>query len=109
MFDSITGLIGLLIFVAIAIISALTKKKEEPFELPPELKPRGDRPKPPTRSWEEELRRVLEQSAGPAPPPIVQHGPAPPAPARVPLPAPVRLPPPSPRVMPPPRPVVEHA
>ena len=93
MFADIGGLIGLIIFAVIAIISSLLKKKqEEPFELPPELKPRGDRPQPPRRSWEEELRRVLEQS--PEPPPIVQHVPAPPPPAR--------LPPP------PPRPVIEH-
>lgn len=89
MFADIGGLVGLIIFAVIAIISALLKKKEEePFELPPELKPRGDQPKPPRRSWEEELRRVLEQAE--APPPIVQHVPA-------------HLPPP-----PPPVPSVEH-
>jgi hypothetical protein len=112
----ITTLIGLLIFIVFAIVSALVKKKEEPFELPPELKPRGDRPKPPVRSWEEELRRVLEQSAAPAPPPIVQHAPAPPSPLRVPPPAPAGVPPPgplrgppmAPPLAPPPRPVVEH-
>lgn len=85
MFADIGGLVGLIIFAVIAIISALIKKKqEEPFELPPELKPRGDQPKPPRRSWEEELRRVLEPS--PVPPPIVQHVPAPPLPAHLPPP-----------------------
>ena len=72
MFADIGGLVGLIIFAAIAIISALLKKKEEPFESPPEMDPRGERPQPPRRSWEEELRRVLEQS--PEPPPIVQQG-----------------------------------
>src|SRR5436190_21640363 len=99
MFAGVTSLIGLIIFVAIAVISSLFKKKQdEPFELPPELKPRGDKPKPPVRSWEEELRRVLEQS--PAPRPIVQHMPA--------LPPTTKIPRPAPRVPPPPRPAVEH-
>src|SRR5687767_5332932 len=94
MFADIGNLIGLLIFAAVAIASALMKKKqkdeEQRFELPPELKPRRDRPTPPpSRSWEEELRALLEER--PAPPPIVQH-----------------VPPPVPRVPPPPHPVAER-
>ena len=81
MLADISGLIGLIVFVVIAIIASLLKRKEEPFELPPELKPRRDqppqapppphaqRPPPPIkRSWEEELRALLEDR--PAPPPI---------------------------------------
>lgn len=76
MFAGISGLIGLVIFIAIAIISSLLKKKEESdFELPPELKPRRDKPsREPSaapRNWEEQLRQLLEQR--PAPPPIVEE------------------------------------
>ena len=93
MFADIGNLIGLLIFAVVAIVSALMKKKqkdeEQPFELPPELKPRRDRPTPPpARSWEEELRALLEDRT--PPPPVIQH-----------------VPPPTPRVVPPPRPVQE--
>lgn len=92
MFADIGNIVGLLIFAVIAVVSALLKKKEkaeeETFELPPELKPRRDRPTPPpSRSWEEELRHLLEDR--PVPPPIVQH-----------------IPPPAPRIPTPPRPVV---
>lgn len=72
-----SSLIGLLIFVAIAVISSMLKKRqEEPFEeLPPELKPRRGSPPPqPPRahSWQEELRRLLEERS--APPPLVREG-----------------------------------
>jgi len=76
MLADISGLIGLIIFVVIAIVSALLKRKEEePFEIPPELKPRRDQPPPQpppgARTWEQELRELLEQR--PAPPPIVRE------------------------------------
>src|SRR5690349_5083067 len=83
MFADIGNLIGLLIFAVIAILSAVLKKKEkdeeETFELPPELKPRRDPNQPPKRSWEEELRKLLEDRLPPTPvirptPPI--HRPA---------------------------------
>ena len=82
MLADIGNLIGLLVFAVIAIVSALLKKKEkqeeQTFELPPELQPRREKSQPrPTRSWEEELRALLEDRQ--APPPIVQHIP-PPAP-----------------------------
>jgi hypothetical protein len=70
-----SSFIGLLIFVAIAIISAMLKKRqEEPFELPPELKPRRGSPtpqEPRPRSWEEELRHLLEDRS--APPPLARE------------------------------------
>ena len=80
MFADIGNLIGLLVFAVIAIVSALLKKKEkqeeETFELPPELQPRRQKSQPPpSRSWEEELRSLLENR--PAPPPVVQHAPPP--------------------------------
>jgi hypothetical protein len=71
MFADIGNLIGLLIFAVIAILSAVLKKKEkdeeETFELPPELKPRRDQNEPPKRSWEEELRKLLEDRLPPTP------------------------------------------
>ncbi len=78
MFAGISGLIGLVIFIAIAIISSLLKRKEEgDFELPPELKPRRDKPPRPQpsgpRNWEEQLRQLLEERT--APPPIVEEVP----------------------------------
>jgi hypothetical protein len=87
MLADISGLIGLIIFVVIAIVSALLKRKEEePFELPPELKPRRDQPPPQqpppvARRWEEELRELLGDR--PAPPPIVRQQPPPPMPRTV--------------------------
>lgn len=82
-----SSLIGLLVFLAIAVISSMLKKRqEEPFELPPELKPRRGSPppqEPRARSWEDELRRLLEES--PAPPPLVREVP----PARSYLPPPI--------------------
>jgi hypothetical protein len=73
--------IGLIIAIAVALLSSLFKKKEEEFELPPELKPRRDKPSPPpARNWEQELRGLLEQQ--PAPPPLVKPVP-PPIPSRV--------------------------
>jgi hypothetical protein len=82
MLAGISGLIGLIIFIVIAIVSSLLKRKEETFELPPELKPRRDKPpqQQPTaaRSWEEELRHLLEGRA--APPPIAPRAPPPVAP-----------------------------
>ncbi len=88
MLAAISGLIGLIIFIAIAIISSLFKRKEEEFELPPELKPRRDKPPPspphqqpsPARTWEQELRQLLENR--PAPPPIVRAK-TPPSPPRI--------------------------
>ena len=85
MLADISGLIGLVIFVAIAIISSLLKRKQEDeFELPPELKPRRDKPprpeQPVARNWEEQLRQLLEER--PAPPPVIEEVPAPPAPMR---------------------------
>ena len=79
MLADISGLIGLIVFVVIAIVSAVLKRKEEPFEIPPELRPRRDsppqqRPAAP-RTWEQELRELLEQR--PAPPPVVWQAPAP--------------------------------
>jgi hypothetical protein len=109
MLADIGNLIGLLVFAVIAIVSAMLKKKEkqdeQPFELPPELQPRRERSQaPPSRSWEEELRALLEDRQ--PPPPIVQQVP-PPAPplARPPVVQPhwsghraeVVLPPPQPR------------
>jgi hypothetical protein len=83
MLAAISGLIGLVVFIAIAIISSLLKRKEGgDFELPPELKSRRDKPPrqepAPARNWEEQLRQLLEER--PAPPPIVEELP-PPAPA----------------------------
>jgi hypothetical protein len=78
MFFAEISVIGIVIAVIVAAISMLFKKKEEePFELPPELKPRRDKPPQPPRAgnWEDELRRVLEQR--PAPPPIVREVPPP--------------------------------
>jgi hypothetical protein len=85
MFAAISGFIGLIIFIAVAILSSLLKRKEEgEFELPPELKPGRDKPprppQPTARNWEEQLRQLLEER--PAPPPIVQGLPAPPPPVR---------------------------
>jgi hypothetical protein len=84
MLAAISGLIGLIIFVVVAILSSLLKRKEEgEFELPPELKPRRDKPPPPqpvARNWEEQLRQLLEER--PSPPPVIQELPAPPAPVR---------------------------
>lgn len=86
MFADIGDFIGLFVFVLVAIVSMLFKKKEkqedENFELPPELKRRREQAPPVTHSWEAELRRLLEDR--PAPPPVVRH--APPAPASVPPP-----------------------
>ena len=88
MLADISGLIGLIVFVVIAIVSAVLKRKEEePFELPPELKPRrDDRPSPPParRTWEEELRELLEQQRPqppPTPPPVIWQAPTPAPPA----------------------------
>ena len=72
-----SSLIGLLVFLAIAVISAILKKRqEEPFEeLPPELKPRRGSPspqEPKARNWQEELRHLLEERS--APPPLVREG-----------------------------------
>ena len=85
MLADISGLIGLIVFVVIAIVASLLKRKEEPFEIPPELRPRRDHPpqappppysRPPvTRSWEEELRALLEDRT--PPPPVIQHAPPP--------------------------------
>lgn len=82
MLADIGNLIGLLIFAVIAILSAVLKKKEkdeeETFELPPELKPRRDQNEPPKRSWEEELRKLLEDRLPQAPvvrpvaPPVIE-------------------------------------
>jgi hypothetical protein len=76
----VSGLIWLIIFVVIAIVSSFFKKKaetEDEWELPPELKPRRDELPPLTRPaasrWEEELRRTLQQHPAPAvPPPLIQ-------------------------------------
>jgi hypothetical protein len=82
MFADIGDFIGLFIFVLVAIVSMLFKKKEkqeEEFELPPELKPRQPQrrqPPPVTHSWEAELRRLLEDR--PAQPPVVRHQRVPP-------------------------------
>jgi hypothetical protein len=85
MLADISGLIGLIIFVTIAIISSLVKRKQEDeFELPPELKPRRDQPprppRPAAREWEKQLRQLLEER--PAPPPILHEVPTPPSPMR---------------------------
>jgi hypothetical protein len=73
------SIIGIIIAVVVAIVAAFLKRKqpEEEWDLPPELKPRRDQPppQPAARSWEEELRRVLQDR--PAPPPIVQPVPPP--------------------------------
>ncbi|HWN97379.1 MAG TPA: hypothetical protein VNT99_20270 [Methylomirabilota bacterium] len=76
MLADISGLIGLVIFIAIAIIASLLKRKEDgDFELPPELKPRRDKPpRQPSaqpRNWEQQLRELLEERS--APPPIVEE------------------------------------
>lgn len=88
MLADISGLIGLIVFVVIAIVASFLKRKEESFELPPELKPRREQPPqappppysapPVKRSWEEELRALLEDR--PAPPPITQQAPPVPPP-----------------------------
>jgi hypothetical protein len=76
------NIIGIIIAIVVAIIASIVKKKqgngEEEWELPPELKPKRDRPQPPPAAsrWEEELRRVLEQQR-PAPPPIAPPAPPP--------------------------------
>ena len=76
------NIIGIIVAIVVAIIASLVKKKqpEEEWELPPELKPKRDKPpqspQPPKVSrWEEELRRVLQEQ--PAPPPIVRQMPPP--------------------------------
>ena len=81
MLAEISGLIWLIVFVIIAIVSSFFKKKaesEDEWELPPELKPRRDElppvQRPAASRWEEELRRTLQQHPPPAaPPPIIQH------------------------------------
>lgn len=82
-----SSLIGLLIFIAIAVISSMLKKRQEdPGELPPELKPRRGPPptgEPRARSWEEELRHLLEERS--APPPLMREA----SPARSYLPPPM--------------------
>ena len=74
------NVIGIIIAIVVTIVASLVKKKQpaDEWELPPELKPKRDpRPQPPKASrWEEELRRVLEQSH-PVPPPIVRPVPPP--------------------------------
>src|SRR5882672_2256703 len=102
----------LIIVVVIWALSAIFKKKEEDqAELPPELKPRHGRPQQPpvTRSWEEELRRVLGETVAPPPPPVVREVIHPPPPAhrpRMTAPPPIEphievaLPPPRPRIEP---------
>ena len=113
MLADISGLVGFIVFVAIAIVSSLLKRKQEgEFELPPELKPRRDQPpappRPAARSWEEQLRQLLEEQ--PAPPPVIQERPAPP-PIRPVFRAPV-VEAPEPHIqvsLPPPRPNVEPA
>jgi hypothetical protein len=78
MFADIGDFIGLFVFVLVAIVSMLFKKKEkqeEDFDLPPELKPRRPQPPPVAKSWEAELRRLLENR--PPPPPVVRHAPPP--------------------------------
>jgi hypothetical protein len=93
------SIIGLIIVAIIWILSAIFKKKEEggdQFELPPELKPRRGQapPQPVARSWEEELRRVLEQPAAPPPPPMIREAVSAPQPihrTHVPMPAPVAV------------------
>ena len=69
--------VGIIIAIVVAIVSSLLKKKEDTFELPPELKPRGNPPppRPGTGNWEEELRRVLgeQPAAPPVPPPLVHE------------------------------------
>ena len=75
------NVIGIIIAIVVTIVASLVKKKQpaNEWELPPELKPQRDpRPQPPKASrWEEELRRVLEQSH-PVPPPIVRPAVPPP-------------------------------
>src|ERR1043166_1622148 len=93
------SIIGLSIVAIIWILSAIFKKKEEggdQFELPPELNPRRGQapPQPVARSWEEELRRVLEQPAAPPPPPVIHEAVPAPQPIHrphVPMPAPVAV------------------
>src|SRR5215213_1021288 len=117
MFAGLDGLIGFVVFVVIAIITAFLKRKEEePFEIPPELKqrrdqpPRPSQPPPAKRNWEEELRKLLGET--PAQPPVVRQPPPPLPPVRPvvrsykPAPEPqdphiqVALPAPNPRIKP---------
>jgi hypothetical protein len=103
------SLLLLLIFVAVSIISSWLQKKqkgqqdEEEEAQPPKRRPHGPsapppppvgRPVPRPRSWEEELKRLLEGQieeppAPPPPPTPVVVQPRPPAP-RVPPPLPAR-------------------
>lgn len=93
MIAAIGGFITLVVFIAIAIISSLLKRKEETQELPPELRPRGRRPQPaPSSSWEEELRRVLAETVLPAPPVAPRLPPLRPVVRKVPPPIPASEP-----------------
>ena len=73
------NVIGIIIAIVVTIVASLVKKKQpaDEWELPPELKPRRDQPPQPPKvsRWEEELRRVLQES--PAAPPIVRPVPPP--------------------------------
>ncbi len=99
--------IGIVIAVIVAIVASFLKRRQEneEWELPPELKPKREQPQAPpaaARSWEEELRRVLEER--PAPPPIMRHEPSPPPP---PLPEPEEYETPIEAVLPTRRPHIE--
>lgn len=93
MLAAIDSIITLLIFIGVAIVSALLNRRKERqqedySDLPPF--PRQDRPAPgPTRArktWEDELRELLEQAKPSgqteAPPPIIYTPPPPPVPER---------------------------
>lgn len=93
--DPFSGLIGLVIFVAIAALSHFLKRKQggqrdtETDEATPPARPGSSTPQPAGRqlSWEEELKRLLEGQA-----PVEEHAPPPVVIVRRETPAPPSLP-----------------